>query len=42
MGAWIEKNKLRLCDVEKLKTGDLHMNIEAHKLVAQKIYNKIV
>ncbi len=42
MGAWAEKNKLRLCDLAELKTGDLHMNIEAHKLVAQKIYNKIV
>jgi hypothetical protein len=42
LGAWVSINKLRLCDIDTLKTGDLHMSIEAHKIVAEKIYNKII
>lgn len=41
LGAFIEKNKLRLCDVVELETGDLHMTIEGHKIVADRIYKKI-
>lgn len=41
LGAFIEKNKLRLCDVVELETGDLHMTIEGHKIVADRIYKKL-
>jgi hypothetical protein len=41
LGAWIEKNKLRLCDITELKTGDLHMSIKGHQLVAEKIYKHL-
>jgi len=41
LGAWIEKNKLRLCDIPELETGDLHMSIEGHELVAKKIYEHL-
>ena len=42
LGAFIEKNKLRLCDVTELKTEDLHMTIEGHKIIAEKIYKKLL
>lgn len=42
LGAFIEKNKLRLCDISELETGDLHMTIEGHKIVAEKIYKKLL
>ena len=41
LGAYIGKNKLRLCDIPELETGDLHMSIEGHKIVAEKIYKKL-
>jgi hypothetical protein len=41
LGAYVEKNKLRLKDDPILKTDDLHMTINAHRLVANKIYEKI-
>jgi len=41
LGAWIEKNKLRLCDIPELETGDLHMSIKGHKEVAEKIYKHL-
>ena len=42
MGAWAEKNKLRLCDISELNTDDLHMSMEAHRIVADKIYKKLL
>jgi len=42
LGAFIEKNKLRLCDVNELNTGDLHISIKGHKIVAEKIYKKLL
>jgi lysophospholipase L1-like esterase len=41
LGAYVEKNKLRLKDDPNLKTDDLHMTIDAHRLVANTIYEKI-
>ena len=41
LGAYVEKNKLRLKDDPILKTDDLHMTINAHRLVANTIYEKI-
>jgi len=41
LGAYVEKNKLRLKDDPNLKTDDLHMTIDAHRLVAEKIYKHL-
>jgi hypothetical protein len=41
LGAWIEKNKLRLSDIPELETGDLHMSIRGHEMVAEKIYKHL-
>jgi hypothetical protein len=30
-----------LCDISELETGDLHMSIEGHELVAKKIYEHL-
>lgn len=41
LGTFIHKNKLRLCDIDELNTGDLHMSIEGHKTVAELLIKKI-
>lgn len=41
LGAYVSNNKLRLCDIVELNTDDMHMSIEAHKIVAKKIYEWI-
>lgn len=41
MGRWCLENKLRLIDMPNCPIPDLHLNLNGHKLIAEKIYNKI-
>lgn len=41
LGAYITKNGLRLCDIPQLKTGDRHISIEGHKILAERLYKHI-
>ena len=41
MGAWAEKNKLRIMDIPNCPVPDPHLNLDGHMGVAKLIYNKI-
>lgn len=41
IGAWAQKNKMRLCDIPNINSDDLHLSIEGHKIIANTIYEKI-
>jgi hypothetical protein len=41
LGAWAEKNKMRIMDIPNCPVPDPHLSIEGHKEVAQRIYNKL-
>lgn len=41
LGAWAEKNKLRIMDIPNCPVPDPHLNLEGHKEVARLMYQKI-
>lgn len=41
MGAWAEKNKLRIMDIPNCPVSDPHLNLDGHMEVANRIYNKL-
>ncbi len=42
LGAWAEKNKMRIMDIPNCPVPDPHLNLEGHMEVAKRIYNKII
>jgi hypothetical protein len=41
LSEWLENNKLRLCDITELETDDLHISIQGHKEIAERIYTHL-
>ena len=41
LGAWAEKNKMRIMDIPNCPVSDPHLSLEGHKEVANRIYDKL-
>lgn len=41
LGAWAEKNKMRIMDIPNCPVPDPHLSLDGHQEVANRIYNKI-
>jgi hypothetical protein len=41
LGAWAEKNKMRIMDIPQCPVADPHLNLDGHMEVAKRIYDKI-